>query len=36
VPKGVPEIPDLCDEVEGYREQISGVKDAFAPGLLDF
>jgi len=36
VPKGVLEIPEPCDEVEDDREQISGVKDAFAPDHLDF
>lgn len=32
----MPEIPEQCDEVEDDREQISGVKDAFAPDHLDF
>ena len=36
VPKGVVEIPQQCSEVEDYREQVSGVKDAFVPGYLDF
>ena len=36
VPKGMPEIPEQCDEVEDDREQVSGVKDAFAPDYLDF